>query len=187
MHEKPNEGQQTGDMGSKMVPEAEKCFHNLFHAILSSSLPQNEKQPQRMAHEGFEILLAGSDTTARTMGIATYHLIANPHIVQKLREELKTVMPNTQDTIEIQTLLALPGLVSNPAERVNISMVQDMDFCLLGHVAKSSIVKESLRIGGVTDHRLSLIATDETLHCQDWTIPPGVSSTSWTSRRAHVV
>ena len=39
---------------------------------------------------------------------------------------------------------------------------------------KSSIIKESLRIGKVTDHRLSLIATEETLRYQDWFIPAGV-------------
>ena len=87
-------------------------FHNLYHALLASNLPEDEKRPERMAHEGFEILLAGSDTTARTMGIAVYHLIANPHIVQNLREELKTVMPRPQDIVELKILEALPWLGS---------------------------------------------------------------------------
>ena len=90
----------------------EKYFHNLYHALLASNLPEDEKRPERLAHEGFEILLAGSDTTARTMGIAVYHLIANPQIVQKLREELKTVMPRPQDIVELRILEALPWLVS---------------------------------------------------------------------------
>lgn len=90
----------------------EQFFHNLYHALLASNLPQDEKRPERMAHEGFEILLAGSDTTARTMGIAVYHLIANPHLAQRLREELKTVMPKSQDVVELKVLQELPWLVS---------------------------------------------------------------------------
>ncbi|KAL4783634.1 cytochrome P450 [Aspergillus varians] len=39
---------------------------------MASSLPDNNKRPKQMAHEGFEILLAGSDTDARTMDIAAY-------------------------------------------------------------------------------------------------------------------
>ena len=90
----------------------EQFFHNLYHALLGSNLPEDEKRPERMAHEGFEILLAGSDTTARTMGIAVYHLIANPPIAQRLREELKTVMPRPQDIVEFKILHELPWLVS---------------------------------------------------------------------------
>ena len=90
----------------------EHFFHNLYHALLAANLPEDEKRPERMAHEGFEILLAGSDTTARTMGIAVYHLIANPSIAQRLREELKAVMPRPQDTVELRILHELPWLVS---------------------------------------------------------------------------
>ena len=85
---------------------------SLFHALLESSLPEDEKRPQRMAHEGFETLLAGSDTTARTMGMAVYHLLANRHMVARLQEELVQVMPNPDDVIELRTLEALPWLVS---------------------------------------------------------------------------
>lgn len=89
-----------------------RSYHNLFHALLASNLPEEEKRPTRMAHEGFEVLLAGNDTTARTMGIAVYHLLANKHIALRLREELETVMPNPQDVIELRTLEGLPWLVS---------------------------------------------------------------------------
>lgn len=87
--------------------------HTLFHALTASNLPEDEKRPKRMAHEGFEILLAGSDTTARTMGIAAYHVMANPTIAQRLHEELKTVIPNPQDKVELKVLEGLPWLVSD--------------------------------------------------------------------------
>ena len=124
-------------------------YHTLFHALLNSDLPKDEKRPQRMAHEGFEILLAGSDTTARTMGIAVYHTLANKDVAVRLREELESVMPNPQDIVELKVLETLPWL--------------------------SSIIKEALRIGKITDHRLSLIATEEDLQYEQWLIPAGVS------------
>ena len=41
---------------------------------------------------------------------------------------------------------------------------------------KNSCIKEALRIGKVTDHRLSLIARNEDLKYERWIIPAGVSS-----------
>lgn len=86
--------------------------HTLYHSLIASSMPESEKRPARMAHEGFEILLAGSDTTARTMGIAAYHVMANPPIANRLLEELKTVMPGPHSRVTIKELEQLPYLVS---------------------------------------------------------------------------
>jgi cytochrome P450 len=86
--------------------------HTLYHSLLASTMPDSEKKPTRMAHEGFEILLAGSDTTARTMGIAAYHVIANPTIAKQLRDELKTVMPGAHSNPTLKDLEGLPYLVS---------------------------------------------------------------------------
>ena len=86
--------------------------NTLYHALAASSMPEEEKQTKRMAHDGFEVLLAGSDTTARSMGVAAYHIIANPHINERLHEELKTVMPNPDSEVDLPTLETLPYLVS---------------------------------------------------------------------------
>ncbi|KAI9719177.1 MAG: hypothetical protein M1828_006270 [Chrysothrix sp. TS-e1954] len=132
---------------------------SLFHALLDSNLPDDEKRPRRMAHEGFEILLAGSDTTARTMGIAVYHLLANRSVAARLREELLTVMPNPDDFVELRTLEALPWL--------------------------SSIIKEALRIGKVTDHRLSLVPIEESLQYEEWFIPAGTRVSMTPTRNSY--
>lgn len=89
---------------------------SLFHALMASRLPEAEKRPKRMAHEGFEILLAGSDTAARTMGVAIYHILANPEIKCRLQVELDTAIPNSYDQIELRVLEQLPFLVSCPAK-----------------------------------------------------------------------
>ena len=94
------------------IDSEKRNYDSLYHAILASSLPEEEKRPERMAHEGFEVLLAGSDTTARTMGIAVFHVLANKDIQVRLRKELETVMPDPQSVIELRTLQGLPWLVS---------------------------------------------------------------------------
>ncbi|OOG00947.1 hypothetical protein ASPCADRAFT_125952 [Aspergillus carbonarius ITEM 5010] len=120
---------------------------SLFHALMASRLPEAEKRPKRMAHEGFEILLAGSDTAARTMGVAIYHILANPEIKCRLQVELDTAIPNSYDQIELRVLEQLPFL--------------------------NAVLKEVLRIGKITDHRLTLIAPNETLQYREWIIPAG--------------
>ena len=89
--------------------------NTMFNAILASDLPADEKLPKRMAHEGLEILLAGTDTSARTMGVALYHVLANQHVLERLKVELGTVMPSAEDKVELKVLENLPWLVGAPS------------------------------------------------------------------------
>jgi hypothetical protein len=41
---------------------------------------------------------------------------------------------------------------------------------------QNAVMKEALRIGKVTDHRLSLVAPNEDLVYGEWTMPRGVSA-----------
>jgi cytochrome P450 len=86
--------------------------NTLFHLLMASSLPESKKRPKRMAHEGFEVLLAGSDTAARTIGIAAYHIMASPDIRQRLHEELTSVMSQAGARVDLTVLEALLCLVS---------------------------------------------------------------------------
>lgn len=85
---------------------------NLMQAILRSGLAPSEKTRNRMAQEMFSILTASGDTIGRTLTMAVYHLLANPHHLGKLREELASVMPGPNDEVELQQLESLPWLVS---------------------------------------------------------------------------
>lgn len=64
-----------------------------------------------MAEEAMTLLTASGDTGARTLTVAMYHLHANPQCLQRLREELKSVMPKATDDVEVKKLEALPWLV----------------------------------------------------------------------------
>jgi cytochrome P450 len=94
------------------LQKKENAGANVFHTILSSSLPAKDKEIKRMAQETFSILSASEDTIARTMTAAVYHLHANPHTLERLREELKYAMPDPSVSIDMVTLENLPWLVS---------------------------------------------------------------------------
>lgn len=84
---------------------------NIFRALLSSNLPDEEKEPNRIAQEGFETLTAGSATASRIMVFAAYHVMANPHVLERLREELKVAIPDPHEIPDVKILEALPYLV----------------------------------------------------------------------------
>lgn len=61
----------------------------IFHEVLSSDLPPQEKTVERLGQEGQTIVGAGTETTSWTLSVLTYHVLSNPAILTKLREEMK--------------------------------------------------------------------------------------------------
>ena len=85
---------------------------NAYQAILNSTLPGPEKEPARLAQEILTLLVGGSATSARIMTRTTYHLCSEPALLARLREELKTVMPDPYAMPRLEQLETLPFLVS---------------------------------------------------------------------------
>ena len=98
-------------IGDETIPKS----INVFQSILSSrSLPMHEKEAGRIAQEGFVVLVAGGETTARVLTTATYHLLAcKGPALQKLRGELENVMVDPHDQVDVKTLEQLPWLVGS--------------------------------------------------------------------------
>ncbi|KAG9243560.1 cytochrome P450 [Calycina marina] len=121
---------------------------DIFHEILSSAgMPAEEKTSRRIGQEGFLIMAAGGETTARTLTVATFHLLANKDVTAQLKEELKSVMPEPESQVELKILERLPWL--------------------------TCVIKESLRVASVITSRLPMVAPKEELHYGDWLIPAG--------------
>ena len=83
-----------------------------YQAILHSSLPEPEKEPPRLAQEILTLLVGGSATSSKVMTRITYHLTSEPATLTRLREELKTIMPDPLVTPTLEQLEQLPYLVS---------------------------------------------------------------------------
>ncbi len=64
-------------------------YRTIFHEILNSKLPPEEKTLARLGDEATVTLAAGTLTTAWTLSVAIYHLLTSPSILKKLKAELE--------------------------------------------------------------------------------------------------
>ncbi|KAF8850501.1 putative cytochrome P450 [Acephala macrosclerotiorum] len=125
--------------------EVEGEHRSIFHELRDCDLPPQEKTLGRLSDEGQIIVGAGTETTAQVLTKLTFYLLRDQGMLEKLRTELRTVMPTPTSVVLWRRLEQLPYL--------------------------SAVVSEGLRISiGVTT-RLPRVATDETLLYQNWTIP----------------
>lgn len=58
------------------------------------------------------MLLAGTDTTAHALTFGVWAMIKQPRMWTKLREEISTVLNDTQTLSSLKSLETLPYLVS---------------------------------------------------------------------------
>lgn len=121
--------------------------------------------PETLANEAFEILGAGTLTTAKVATVATYHILANLHNYNKLREDLRS-SPNGDNTGDINLLCDLPLLLC--ATLVIRPMVTEYNL-------KDPVTRESLPIACLLTSRLPLVSPEKILHYGDREITPGVS------------
>ena len=101
------------DLGQNLAEKSEQKA-KFFHQILDSELPAQEKNKQRMGQEAFSIIAAGGETVARTLTTATYHLLLNTAMLERLRDELREVQSDPRVPLEAKKLEKLPWLVSHP-------------------------------------------------------------------------
>lgn len=85
----------------------------LFDALTADSVPEEERTVNRLEDEASVLFGAGTETTARTLSIAAFHLTKNQVLLDKLRGELKLVMPSPGSKPTWSQLEKLPLLVSN--------------------------------------------------------------------------
>jgi len=93
----------------------------IFHEMRDGKLSDEEKMPMRLMGESHVFLGAGTETTARTLAVTTYYLMKKSDVDDRLREELKTVLPHPDSEVSLAQLEALPYLVrweySHPSPR----------------------------------------------------------------------
>lgn len=124
----------------------------IFHTLRDSDLPPKERSLQRLCDEGEIFTGAGSETTARTLTIILYYLITYPECTEKLKHELKTLMPG-------------PGWPLPPWIKL-----EQLPYL-------SAVIQEGLRISGGITSRLPRVASEPLLY-KGWTIPSGTPTAS---------
>ncbi|OAL02174.1 putative benzoate 4-monooxygenase cytochrome P450 [Phaeosphaeriaceae sp. SRC1lsM3a] len=120
----------------------------VFHEIRDfGGLSKEEMEPMRLMAEGHVLLGAGTETTARTLAVTTFYLMKNHDVGERLRAELKTVMPRRDSMVDLPALEALPYL--------------------------GAVINEGLRVAHGVSSRQPRVATHEDLVYKNWTIPRG--------------
>lgn len=130
----------------KIAEESVSSKESVFHAILTSSLPPQEKSLPRVIDEAFVLLISGTDTTAHVLTNAVYHLLANPASLHALKAELSIAIPEPTRPASWKDLEQLPYL--------------------------RAVINEALRISAVASLRISSFAPHTPTRYKDWTIPP---------------
>ncbi|KUJ23224.1 cytochrome P450 [Mollisia scopiformis] len=130
-----------------MSTKSSTAHPTIFHDILSSKLPASEKSVTRLTHEAHTIIAGGTFSTAWPMTLAIYHMLKQPLLLRRLKDELAAAIPDASTThhADLHTFEALPFL--------------------------TAVVKESLRLGYGTTHRLARIATEEDITYTDASSP----------------
>ena len=126
----------------------EKSGHKtIFHSLLESNLPTQEKGRERLRDEAFSLVTAGSETTAHTIKTITYFVSADSTVHAKLIQELRDVMPDPEVQPDLPVLEKLPYL--------------------------TAVIQEGLRLAHPVTHRSCRVFPQRTLYYNGIAIPPG--------------
>ncbi|KAI0154668.1 cytochrome P450 [Xylariaceae sp. FL1272] len=101
----------------------------IFRAALEAKVPDHEKSlGSRLTHYFVMEVMAGTLTTAMTLETIVYWLVAQPDTLRKLKEELKTVMPDVSDvgSVPLAVLENLPYLQAVVKEGLRLSYGSSM-------------------------------------------------------------
>ncbi|KAI9642746.1 hypothetical protein NHQ30_008477 [Ciborinia camelliae] len=131
------------------MTKEERKSDTVFSALLNSDLPPDEVSITRLQHEAISITGAGIETTMRALSVTSFHLIANPSILQRLHEELDKAIPNPSIIPPYDDLAQLPFL--------------------------SACIEEGLRLSYGTSQRLPRTLTDVALPYGKYVLPVGTT------------
>ncbi|KAL9092874.1 MAG: hypothetical protein Q9165_004292 [Trypethelium subeluteriae] len=121
----------------------------VWEIAYSDILPAHERTKDRIAVEANSLLAAGFETTGAMLTVATFHILNNPNVHQRLQQELEFAIPDPGKIPNHQVLEKLPYL--------------------------SAIIKETLRIAVGAYSRLPRVNPHESIAYRDWVIPPNTA------------
>ncbi|KAI1393513.1 cytochrome P450 [Hypoxylon trugodes] len=119
----------------------------IFDALTDVNVPPEERSTRRLEDEGLIVVVAGTETTARTLTLASYYIFQNKEMLERLRSEIKTVMPTPTTEASWSELEQLPYL--------------------------NAVINEAIRLSHGPIFRSTRVAPTESLTYKDIVIPPG--------------
>ena len=99
------------------------------HIICSSDMPESERSVERLSREAMVLFGAGTATTARTMGFMSYYILRNPHIKERLGDELKDIMADYPENLprwsDLEKLPYLQAIIKEGLRYAPSVFIQD--------------------------------------------------------------
>lgn len=164
-------------------PTVEKAqSKTIFGTLLESDLPPSEKTISRLQQEAISVTGAGIETTMRALSVCTFHILANPPVLERLQAELVEAIPDPRNPPNWDALCQLPYLsacieegrrVPHPQRGPNRGGAHGRDQSQLTVVEKKNQKKTALRFSYGTSQRLPRKIEDEPLRYGEWVIPVG--------------
>jgi cytochrome P450 len=91
-------------------PMKETEHLTIFHEILDSKLPPEEKDLSRLSTECILLVSAATMTTSWTITVGIYHILAAPLVLKSLRAELESAIPDPSEPTPLAVLESLSYL-----------------------------------------------------------------------------
>ena len=88
----------------------------VMQEILLGDLPEAEKESMRVSDEAAALIGAGTETVSWTLSVTLFHLLDQPDVLHKLREELLKVAKSPEEIPSWSTLEKIPYLSAVIAE-----------------------------------------------------------------------
>ena len=107
-----------------------KGQHSVFYELRDSLiLPPEEKTAERLQDEATLLVMAGTESTAKSLGYGSFYLLYYPETLESLREEIRDARAaNGTGRLSLSQLLALPYLnaVINETNRLTFGVTNRM-------------------------------------------------------------
>lgn len=85
----------------------------IYHELLDPKAQKGAPLPSAgsLYEEAQALMFGGADTTGNTLMLGTFHLLESPHLVRRLKEELRSCWPVLEKVPKLEDLEKLPFLV----------------------------------------------------------------------------
>ena len=108
-----------------------KSGNSIFYELRDSVvlLPE-EKTMRRLQDEATLLIMAGTESPAKSMSIAAFYVLSHPDVLAKLRKELsKSYGESAKDKASLNTLMVLPYLnaIIHEANRLSFGVTKRLD------------------------------------------------------------
>ena len=123
-------------------------YPTLFHELLGSDLPPQEKEFERLWQEGSALIGAGVETASNVLNVTLFYLCTDPRSLDRLRKELHNAMPDGKlaSWQELETLEYL-----------------------------TAVINEGLRFAIGSSSRFIRVCPDQAVQYERWLFPAGTA------------